>query len=168
MRVTAAKGRFIIQLLHERQPQIRPCFQEMRTGRRARLVDVLGQMHRVAVQVNRVKVVDLFTAMHIACDDVGRVNGVHRPRHGPRIVRRAIPRPNRMGLTVPRHDTLNRRITGKWLNPQTFQMPMDGMRTDQSIFRVGRLGCFKGSTCRHNGLLTDSAVWCGDVCGARD
>ncbi len=44
VRMPTAKNRFVIQLLHERQAQIRPCFQEMRAGRGTRLVSVFGQM----------------------------------------------------------------------------------------------------------------------------
>ena len=99
MRMPTAKGRFVIQLLHERQAQIRPCLQEMRAGRGTRLVGVLRQMHGMTIQINRVEVVDLFTAMHVARDDVGRVNRVHRPRHGPRIVGRVAACTDRMGLS---------------------------------------------------------------------
>ena len=56
--MATAKSRLVIQLLHERQSQIRPCLQEMRAGRGTRLVSVFGQMRGMAVQINRVEVVN--------------------------------------------------------------------------------------------------------------
>ena len=72
VRMPTTKGCFVVELLHERQPQIRPCFQEMRAGRGTGFVGVLRQMHGMAVQVNRVKVVDLLSAIHIARDNSSR------------------------------------------------------------------------------------------------
>lgn len=66
MRMTSAKRAFIIELQNLRQTQFGPRFPQVNASRRAGLVGVARQMHRLTEEIDRVKILNLFAAMHMS------------------------------------------------------------------------------------------------------
>jgi hypothetical protein len=76
------------------------------------IVDALGEIDGMAVVVNRVQVLDFFTAPNVSCDDVGRMNGIDLPRDGPWVIRRVAAIPDGVSQSMRMQNALYRGDTG--------------------------------------------------------
>ncbi len=84
----------------------------MRSGSLAGLVGELAQGRGMAEEVDRVKVLNLFPTLQVPGDEVGGLNGIHRPRLQAGVEGHIAAGPDRVRETRVVQDALNRRRTG--------------------------------------------------------